>query len=81
MNMGVMVMTVRAHDAGNAVYRMIGLRLDGTSPGKESRPATCHDEWLAAGTFPLAREYGGRVPPAAVGMTLRPIAPSCPGPA
>jgi hypothetical protein len=44
MNMGVMIMTVRAHDAHNAMYRMIRPAPDGRRRAKDPGPAARHDE-------------------------------------
>jgi hypothetical protein len=50
MNMGVMIMTVRAHDAHNAMYRMIRPAPDGRCRAKDPGPAARQDE-AAQGIF------------------------------
>jgi hypothetical protein len=43
MNMGVMIMTVRAHDAHNAMYRMIRPAPDGRRRAKDPGPAARYE--------------------------------------
>ena len=42
--MGGMIMTVRAHDARSALYRMIRPAPDGRRRAKDPGPAACHEE-------------------------------------
>ena len=42
--MGVMVMTVRAHDAPDAMYRMLRPAPDGRCRAEDRGPAVCHEE-------------------------------------
>jgi hypothetical protein len=44
MNMDAMVMTVRAHDARSAMYRIIRPAPDGRRRAKDPGLAACHDE-------------------------------------
>ena len=59
--MDVMVMIVRAHDALNAMYRMIRPAPDGRRRAKDPGPATRHDE---------QRRWRGRTRPAASRATV-----------
>jgi hypothetical protein len=59
MNMGVMIMTVRAHDARSAMYRMIRPAPDGRRRAKDPGPATRHAD-LTPTLWDVIRVRGDR---------------------